>query len=211
MRSFMKWRKAIIHLCRIIFLISIIGLMMRLKWDSLILLVGSLMLTYIPELYTKWTKITIPIGARLFYVVFIFASQWLGCYKGFYGHIFFWDVLLHASSGVFIGYVALILLVTLDRECILFKQNKIGVIVAFIIGVGIAAAGVWEIIEFTGDTFLHTNAQLGSLQDTMEDMICGTLGSCVFALYMGVMMKLKTAAYVSQILDGDQEKSEKNS
>ncbi len=200
MKSFMKWSKGIIYLCQLIFLISSIYLICTLRFDRLILLLGSLLLTFVPEIYTKWTKVNIPIGARLFYVLFIFAAQWLGSYLGFYGYIFFWDVLLHATSGVFIGYVALIILVSLDKDHTLFKQNKISVIVTFILAVGIAAAGIWEMIEFAGDTFLNTNAQLGSLQDTMEDIICGTLGSCVFAIYTGVVMKAKRKSCIDQLL-----------
>lgn len=206
MKSFTRYSKAIIYLCRFIFLISIIYRMYTLKWEHLILLIGSLLLTYIPEVYTKWTKVKLPIGARLFYTVFIFSAQWLGSYRGFYGHLFFWDVLLHATSGVFIGYVALVILVSLDRDYTLFKQNKRSVIIAFILAVGIAAAGIWEMIEFTGDTFLKTNAQLGSLQDTMEDIICGTLGTCVFAIYIGIVMKTKTKSCVDELLRINREK-----
>lgn len=211
MKSFTRCSKTIIYLCRFIFLISIIYGTCTGKWEHLILLIGSMLLTYVPEIYTKWTKVKIPIGARLFYTVFIFGAQWLGSYRGFYGHIFFWDALLHGASGVFLGYVALIILVSLDRDYTLFKQNKTSVIIAFILAVGIAAAGIWEIIEFTGDTFLKTNAQLGSLQDTMEDIICGTLGACVFAIYIGIVMKTKTKSCVDQLLSINREKNKKKS
>lgn len=210
MKSFTKCSKAIIYLCRFIFFISIIHTMWTLRWEHLILLIGSLLLTYVPEIYTKWTKVHIPIGAKLFYIVFIFAAQWLGSYRGFYGHLFFWDVLLHGSSGVFIGYVALIILISLDRDHTLFKQDKKGVIIAFILAVGIAGAGIWEIIEFTGDTFLNTNAQLGSLQDTMEDIICGTLGACVFAIYIGIVLKTKAKSCVDELLKINSRKTNKS-
>ena len=55
--------------------------------------------------------------------------------------------------------------------------------------VGISSAGVWEIIEFLGDCILGTNAQLGSLRDTMEDIICGTIGGGLFSLYVGWQLK----------------------
>ncbi len=206
--SYMKWSKGIIYLCRLIFLINSVYLICILKFDRLVLLLGSLLLTFVPELYTKWTKVNIPIGARLFYTLFIFAAQWLGSYLGFYGYIPCWDVLLHATSGIFIGYVALIILVSLDRSQTLFKQNKIGVIVTFVVAVGIAAAGIWEIIEFSGDVFLGTNAQLGSLQDTMEDIVCGTLGSGAFAVYIGLVMKARRRSCIDQLLqiNGDKNK-----
>ena len=203
----MKWSKGVIWFCRLIFVLTTMYLVCLLKFDSLVLLLGSLLLTFVPEVYTKLTKVKIPIGARLLYTLFLLCSQWLGSYLGFYTRIPCWDVLLHATSGVFIGYLALIILVNLYRSYILFQQNRIGVIVTFVFAIGIASAGIWEIIEFTGDTLLGTNAQLGSLQDTMEDIICGTLGSMVFAIYIGLVMKARRKSCIDELLRVNREKN----
>lgn len=197
----MKYLKGIIYGVRLAFVVCSIYLLCQLKFDRQILLWGSLALTFVPEIFTKISKVKIPIWARIFYTLFLFGSQFLGSFLGAYTYFSWWDVMLHGVSGVFIGYVALIIMVTADRSGTLFKQNKIGLVVLFVFAIGIASAGIWEMIEFTGDTFFGTNAQLGSLQDTMEDIICGTIGGGIYAIYIGIMMKSKRKCAIDTLLD----------
>lgn len=205
----MKWCKVLIGLSRLIFSVTIIYLLCNFKFDGLVLLLGSLLLTFVPEVYMKLTKVNIPMKWRLFYTGFIVGSQWLGSYLGFYTLIPYWDAALHITSGVLMGYVGLIILIQLDQNNTLFKEQKIGVVVTFILAVGIAAAGIWEIIEFTGDTFLGTNAQLKSLRDTMEDIICGTAGSMLFAINIGLKMKRKGKSCIDELMRMNREKNKK--
>lgn len=197
----MKHLKGIIYGVRLTFILSCIYLLCQLKFDRQILLWGSLALTFVPEVFTKVSKVKIPIWARVFYTLFLFCSQFLGSFLGAYTYFSWWDAMLHSVSGVFIGYVALIIMVTADRSGILFKQHKTGLVVLFIFAIGIASAGIWEIIEFTGDTFFGTNAQLGSLQDTMEDIICGTIGGGIYAIYIGMMLKSKHKCAIDTLLE----------
>ena len=56
----------------------------------------------------------------------------------------------------------------------------------FILSFSIAVAGIWEIAEFSMDRFTGSNLQHWldtGVIDTMEDIICGTLGGLVFALF----------------------------
>lgn len=200
-REIVKYLKGIIYSVRLIFVISCIYLLCQLKFDRQILLWGSLALTFVPELFIKISKVKIPIWARVFYTLFLFGSQFLGSFLGAYAYFNWWDAMLHSVSGVFIGYVALIMMVTADRDGLLFKQRKTGLVVLFIFAISIASAGVWEIVEFTGDTFFGTNAQLGSLQDTMGDIICGTIGGGIYAVYIGMMMKHKRKCAIDTLLD----------
>jgi len=196
----MSYLKGIIYSIRLAFVICSIYLLCQLRFDRQILLWGSLALTFVPEIFTYISKVKIPIGARVFYTLFLFCSQFLGSFLGAYSYFSWWDVILHSISGVFIGYVALIIMITADRKGILFKEHKIGLVTLFIFAIGMASAGVWEIIEFTGDTFFGTNAQLGSLQDTMEDIICGTIGGGIYAVYIGMMMKNKCKCAIDTLL-----------
>lgn len=197
----MKYLKGIIYAVRITFVICAVYLLCNLQFDRQILLWGSLLLTYVPEVFTKLTKVKIPIWARVFYIVFIFCSQFLGSFLGAYTYFSWWDVMLHSVSGVFIGYVALIAMFAAERECIVFKERKTALIILFIISVTIASAGIWEMIEFTGDQLFGLNAQLGSLQDTMEDIICGTIGGVLYAIYIGVMMKTGRKCSIDALLE----------
>ena len=197
----MKYLKGIIYGVRLAFVVCSIYLLCQLKFDRQILLWGSFALTFVPELFTKASKIKIPIWPRVFYTLFLFGAQFLGSFLGAYGYFDWWDVMLHGISGIFMGYIALIIIITADRSGILFKQYKTGLVVLFILATSVASAGIWEMIEFTGDTLFATNAQLGSLQDTMEDIICGTIGGGIYAVYIGMMMKNKRKCAIDTLLD----------
>lgn len=47
-----------------------------------------------------------------------------------------------------------------------------------------SAAGLWEVWEFLGDTFFGFNGQVGSLYDTMTDIIAGSLGGIFSAVFL---------------------------
>lgn len=53
----------------------------------------------------------------------------------------------------------------------------------------IAAAGLWEVYEFCGDTFFHLQAQGGSLTDTMTDIIAGSCGALIGAAFLASSLK----------------------
>lgn len=183
----MKWQNVFIWFMRIIFILA--SIIEGFNWQAQYLLISGLLLSFIPELVQWLGKIKIPHTGKLTLTLFVFGSQYLGSYLGFYGKFSWWDILLHSTSGILIGYWLLIYLVYLNRE--IFEQVKsyrLLIISVLFLG-GVAAAGLWEVAEFLGDTFLGFNAQHGSLRDTMTDIICGTIGAGVFAAYIGFRMK----------------------
>ena len=196
----MKYQKIIINGIRLLFTVFSIFEIFKLEWANVGVLLAGLVLSFIPNLYTKWIQVNIPMGAYLFLTLFLFASQFLGSYLGAYTYFSWWDIMLHLLSGIMVGYVGLILLVTLDRNQMLFQKKKIGLIVTFIFMAGATGAVLWEMIEFTGDTFFGTNAQLGSLQDTMEDLICGTMVGGSFAIYVGLVLHKGWKSCVEHLL-----------
>ncbi|MDF2877353.1 MAG: hypothetical protein K0S30_449 [Clostridia bacterium] len=180
----MFWSRAIIYLIRLIFIINALYLAVTLKFVLAALLLGSLVLVLVPEIFTKITGVKIPKGARACYAVFILGTQWLGTYLRLYDSLLWWDIMLHFLSGILLGYVGLVLMVWLDKEHSIKGENKPIITILFSFCVAVSGAVFWEIIEFLADTFLGSHTQLGSLQDTMEDMIYGTLGAALFACYL---------------------------
>ncbi len=180
----MIWSKGIIYGIRFIFIANAVYLLFNFQFLLVGLLLGSLALTFAPEIFTKLSGVKITMAARVIYSVFIFGTQWLGTYLRFYDSIVWWDIMLHFVSGILLGYVGLILLMWIDRENMIKGRIKFSVIVIFSFLVSVSGAVFWEITEFLSDTFLGSNTQLGSLKDTMEDMIFGTLGAIVFVIYL---------------------------
>ena len=202
----MKVKKVMIYGIMIIFAIFTVIELFHRQWESVAQLGAGLGLTFVPWLYTKLTKIKIPEGAHLGYSLFLLGAQFLGTYIGFYRYFAWWDVLLHLSSGILVGYIALIGLVTMERDQALFKSRAHAILIgSYVFAITAAGAVLWEIIEFTGDQFLGTNAQLGSLQDTMEDLICGTIVGGIFALYIAVRWHKQKTTCLNRLLKLNQE------
>lgn len=192
--------KCIIIGMQLIFLINGIYLIGTGEWMKGLGLIGSLLLTFVPFLYGKLTKVKIPKRATMWYVLFIFCCQWLGTYLRFYDTFVWWDVLLHFTSGILMGYVGIVVLVTLDRECLLFKAHKVWLIALFAFSISIVGAVIWEIIEFGSDTLFGSFTQLGSLQDTMIDLILGTLGAILFAGYLIIRLRKKKSCCIDPLI-----------
>ena len=180
----MFWSNGIIYIVRIIFIANALYLALSGEFLKVGVLLGSLVLTFIPEIFTKLTHVKITSGGKVTYVVFILGTQWLGTYLRLYDSLIWWDIMLHFSSGILLGYVGIVLLVWIDKERMLKGQIGNRVIMLFSFLVSIAGAVFWEIAEFLSDTFIGSNTQLGSLRDTMEDMIFGTIGAALFVLYL---------------------------
>lgn len=174
-----------------IFIVTVVSKLLFASGGELWPLIAGLVLCFLPWAYEKVFKVKIAVNGQLATLLFIFASQYLGSFLGFYGRFHWWDMALHFASGGLLAYWGVLILMTLSQKDVLLKEenSKIILFVAFLSAC--ASASLWEIIEFLGDTFLGTYAQLGSLTDTMMDIICGTIGGGLFTLYMGLMIKYR--------------------
>ncbi len=177
----MFWIKGMIYSSRLFFILSGVMELVKGNWDKVGLLFGSLLLTFLPEVFTRLSKLRITPDALLGYHLFIFCSQWLGAYLRCYDYFFWWDMMLHFTSGILLSYIGLLILLCLDKEGLLISHHKWLFIALFMGIVSLAGAAVWEIFEFSSDTLLGSYTQLGSLQDTMEDILYGTLGAIIYS------------------------------
>lgn len=191
----------IILISRLIFCINGLVLILSANWGKGLALIGSGLLTFIPEVYTWLSKQKIPICARMWYVIFIVACQWLGTYLRFYDKFFWWDILLHFSSGFLLGYIGILFVLCLDKKGVLMMQKAYSIIAIFAFGIAVGGAICWEIVEFSSDKLLGTFTQLGSLDDTMADLIYGTLSALIFSAYTYYVLKKEKMSYVRKIID----------
>lgn len=127
-----------------------------------------------------------------FYLLFLFASLFLGELCHFYSLIPSWDTFLHFSSGF--------LLFLICKEWLqknIFQRRIANQPALLILSVclSLSIGGAWEIYEFISDSLLQTNMQrfltiqgetlVGrwALMDTMTDLIFGLLGATLGAMY----------------------------
>lgn len=126
------------------------------------------------------------------YLLFLFASLFLGELCNFYLLIPSWDILLHFSSGILLFFIFYEWIQKLG-----LKENQISFPITLILAFScsMAIAGLWEIYEFLSDIVFGTNMQrflamdgtsfIGrmALVDTMSDLIFGMLGTMTGILY----------------------------
>lgn len=166
-----------IYSIRILLILNLVVLGLIGQWLNMVIITSVIAITFIPEVLNKVFHIQLTKFMRNFLVIFSMLAQWGGTYLRAYDYISWWDIFLHGLSAVLVVIAGVVLLRLIDPEFILFEKRQYKVIGWFLFMTVSASAVFWEICEFVGDTFFGTNAQLGSLVDTMEDMIiCVVIG-----------------------------------
>ena len=99
-----------------------------------------------------------------------------------------WDKFVHFYSGIVLFFIGLSIFLTLCRED---SKNLFYLLILFGIFFSISMAGLWEIYEFTTDALLSLNSQNHSLNDTMIDMICGSISTIIASIIYILYCKYK--------------------
>ena len=153
---------------------------------------GSIVL-FVPKVISKVIGIKLPEMLCSFYYLFVLCATVLGEMFSLYYAVSFWDSILHFSSGVMIGMLGAILIVTFlkKKKCtVLITPTVIAVAsVFFTLCLGL----IWEIYEFSVDSWFGFNMQKFMLQDgtelvgqkaltdTMKDLLVDSFGALVAA------------------------------
>lgn len=158
------------------------------QWLTAVVTIGIIIVTLVPLFLSKFFRVFIPPEFVLLAIAFVFASLFLGEIRGYYSRFWWWDIALHSCSGILLGIIGFLLVHVLNETKDIGVHMKPGFVAffAFLFAVGIGA--LWEIFEFSMDSFFGMNMQkemLGDpsgLTDTMWDLIVDTLGALVIAL-----------------------------
>lgn len=140
-----------------------------------IALIG-LVLSVVPQIIIRRLRLKLPQLYELIILGFVVASIMLGEFFGAYASFWWWDSLLHLSSGVIIGYVGYMILFTLHLQGKL--DVSAGMIAFLTFSVSMMVAAMWEVFEFTVDQTTGATMQHGNT-DTMKDIVLAMIGSLV--------------------------------
>ncbi len=150
---------------------------------------GCLFLVFLfPLLLNKIPRLRMTDKEVFLYLVFVFVADFLGSVFNFYDSIEWFDTLTHFIFGICSGGLGIYLLTKLK----LYNQSRYYVMAFMFIIITLGIASLWEIYEFSADTFFNTNMQ--SLEtgvvDTMQDLITALLGIFLFCIgYIGFKIK----------------------
>ena len=126
--------------------------------------------------------------------------MYLGSILDFYLIIPFYDKILHLLSGLIIGLIGYILFLHMVNGTDKNNYRKYMPIVFSII-FAIASAAVWEIWEFSTDKLFGFTSQNNSLDDTMWDIICGSLMGIIANIPLYLYIKGKKIKFIEKIVD----------
>ncbi|MCW8827902.1 MAG: hypothetical protein OQK94_02475 [Gammaproteobacteria bacterium] len=175
-------------LLKAILLIEAVVAVWEQQWHTAGITVGIILITLTPLLVGRRFRVSIPPEFELLAVAFIFASLFLGEVHSYYIRFWWWDILLHASSGLLMGVMGFLLVHVLNETEDINLHMTPGFVAffAFIFAVGVGA--LWENYEFAMDSLFGTDMQKAMLDDpsgltdTMWDMIVNTLGALIISV-----------------------------
>ncbi|WP_246514219.1 MULTISPECIES: hypothetical protein [Exiguobacterium] len=133
----------------------------------------------IPFILEKVFKTEFDAKMKVAYILFLFASQYLGSIVGLYSNGW-WDTFLHVLSGIFIAFLGYDFFSRLDDDIRLEMPKRF--VFVYIVVFAMAGAALWEMYEFTSDLVLNTTMQGNGNDDTMVDIVAGSLGGIIAAL-----------------------------
>lgn len=166
------------------------------NYEFLYITILSIILCLVPFFIQRKYEIRLPSEIQLATVLFIYSGIFLGEVQNFYVKYWWWDSLLHTFSGFAMG------LVVFGVLYVLYKTQKIKtkpIFIAIIIfSVTMTIGVLWEIYEFSFDSFAGGNMQRAKnlcpetgycdsrlgLMDTMKDFMLNGIGA-IFASVLG--------------------------
>lgn len=140
------------------------------------------LVTFTPVLISRFFHIRIPLEFDTIAVVFITMSLFLGEVGDFYQRFWWWDLALHASSGLLLGITGFLLVYVLNqnRKIDLHLSPLFIATFAFMFAQGLGS--LWEIFEFGMDRLFGLNMQKSGLVDTMTDLMINASAALLISL-----------------------------
>ena len=118
--------------------------------------------------------ISLPAAVDRGMAAMVFCTIFLGERLNFYEAFWWWDLAAHSASGALLCCLAAIVF---DQLTATTLRSNATLKLVFVLGSSIAAAALWEVVEYLLDRFFNSDTQLGSLDDTMTDIIAHVAGA----------------------------------
>lgn len=175
-------------LLQIILLAGAVGAVWEQQWFNAVIISGIILITLLPQLLARRFHVVIPAEFQLLTIGFVFASLFLGEVHGYYTRFWWWDIVLHTSSGFLLGIIGFLLVYVLNETEHIQLKMRPGFVAFFAFLFALGTGAVWEIFEFTVDSLFGTDMQktmLGDssgLTDTMWDLIVDAVGALIISV-----------------------------
>lgn len=173
---------------RILLIFAIVRNILIKDFDGLFIVVLTLVLTFYPNILEKKFRVYLPSDIQVVITLFIFAAQYLGEIKNFYERFWWWDIMLHTTSGFVLGIIGFMFVYLLNKNYDTNVTLSPFFIALFAFCFAVMIGVLWEIYEFSVDRLIGFNMQKfreagqDGLVDTMIDLIVDSIGAFVVSL-----------------------------
>lgn len=155
----------------------------RIDWLSIVMITLIILVTLIPMRFGMRQRFLIPAEIELFVIAIIYASLYLGELGGYYERFWWWDLLLHSSSGVLFSVFGFLSVWVLNEDPKAYLKLSPLFVSLMSFSFSIMAGTLWEIFEFAMDQVFGLNMQKSGLVDTMWDMIVVCAGATFMSIF----------------------------
>lgn len=162
--------------------VGLVVFIIRGDWENVFLTLTVIALIVVPAFLMRQWRIHVPAEFQLIAVAFVFLSLFLGSARDFYYKYWWWDIVLHAGSGVLFGIVGWIVLFLLLQSNRLPKGVGPALVAVFAVTFAVTLGVVWEIFEFAVDSLWPAVNMMSSetgVRDTMHDLIVDLIGAII--------------------------------
>lgn len=176
------------------------------QWLSTATLTVFISLILMPTQFGRLLRIDLPLDYQVFAVVFMFAALFLGEMREFYFRVWWWDSMLHFTSGILLGLLGFMLAYALNEDERIDLHLKPSFMATFAFFFALSMGALWEIFEFAMDQIFGMQMQkpkfgdVSGLTDTMVDQILVALGGFVTGILGWRIILRKSGALVEPMI-----------
>jgi len=170
-------------------LVELVILVRAGQWLNGLQVTTIMALTLAPVALGSRLPVRIPPEFQMLAIAFVFASLFLGEIQRYYELIWWWDVSLHATSGLLFGILGFLLVYVLNENDHIELSLRPRFVALFAFVFAIAVGALWEVFEYGMDQTFSLQMQkprLGDpsgLTDTMWDLIFDTIGALLISAF----------------------------
>ncbi len=177
-----KIEVGISYFLQLTMIVAMVYAVYKQEWLNVFAIIGILILTILPAMLRSGYSDRIPVELDLIVIAFIYAAVFLGGYQAFYLKFWWWDGLMHTIGGALLGIAGFLLVYVLNANEKVHLNLEPFFVALFSFSFANVMSVIWEIFEFTVDSFFFIGMQESGLVDTMWDFIVAELGALVVAV-----------------------------
>lgn len=173
---------------RVLLIFAIVRDIFIKDYDGIFIVVLTLVLTFYPNILERRFRVYLPSFIQVIITLFIFAAQYLGEIRNFYERFWWWDIMLHTTSGFILGIIGFMFVYLLNKNYDTNVTLSPIFIALFAFCFAVMIGVLWEVYEFSMDRLVGFNMQKfreagqDGLVDTMLDLIVDSIGAFVVSV-----------------------------